>query len=207
VILAPVILASVILAIDISTATGSLALTRAGYLLEEFLLEAQTGYGEIIFAAIDGLLKRHAIAIQQVELIAVAQGPGTFTGVRMGLTLAQGLAEALSRPVCGISNLAALAHTGQGPRRAPVLDARRGQHYTAVYSAEGTLIEPERLQNLEDFHPGVSLLHQTGPLAAAIAALAQYAVPQDPSALDANYIRRTDAELNLTVRPPSSPRK
>ncbi len=195
-----------ILAIDISTPVGSLALTRSGHLLEEFTLEAQTGYGEIVFAAIDGLLKRHAMTVAQVERFAVAQGPGTFTGVRMGLTLVQGLAEALGRQVCGISNLAALAYTGVGPRRAPVLDARRGQYYTAVYDSEGNLLEPERLQSLEDFCPGVDLLYQTGPLAAAIAALAAQAVPQDPATLDANYIRRTDAELNLTVRPLSSPR-
>lgn len=196
-----------ILAIDITTPIGSLALTQSGRLLEEFRLETQTGYGEIVFAALDGLLKRHSATVRDIDLFAVARGPGTFTGVRMGLTLAQGLAEALSRPVCGISNLAALAHTGHGPRRAPVLDARRGEYYTAIYSSDGTLLEPERLQALDTFHPGVSLLYQTSPLAAAIAALAQHAPPQDPASLDANYIRRTDAELNLTVRPPSLPRR
>lgn len=192
------------LAIDITTAQGSLALTRNGHLLEEFTLEAPTGYGEIIFAAIDGLLKRHSVTIQDVNLIAVATGPGTFTGVRMGLTLAQGLAEALNIPVCGVSNLKALAHTGTGPQRAPVLDARRGQHYTAVYSDSGEIITLERLQSLEEFSPGVPVLNQTGPLAAAIAAIAK--TPQDPADLDANYIRSSDAELNLTVRPPLPPR-
>ena len=193
------------LAIDITTASGSLALTSGGHLLEEFTLEAPTGYGEIIFAAIDGLLKRHSATIHNVDLIAVATGPGTFTGVRMGLTLAQGLAEALDIPVCGVSNLKALAHTGTGPQRAPVLDARRGQYYTAVYSESGQLIQPERLQTLEEFNPACPLLHQSGPLAAAIAALA--GTPEDPANLDANYIRGSDAELNLTVRPPSPPRK
>jgi tRNA threonylcarbamoyladenosine biosynthesis protein TsaB len=197
----------VTLAIDITTPIGSLALTRNGHLLEEFTLEAPTGFGEIIFAAIDGLLKRHSATIHDVSLIAVATGPGTFTGVRMGLTLAQGLAEALNIPVCGVSNLKALAHTGTGPERAPVLDARRGQHYTAIYNESGELIEPERLQTLEEFTPGVPVVHQSGPLAAAIAAIAAVAkTPQDPAALDANYIRRSDAELNLTVRPLSPPR-
>lgn len=195
------------LAIDITTPSGSLALTRNGHLLEEFTLEAPTGYGEIVFAAIDGLLKRHSMTIQDVHLIAVATGPGTFTGVRMGLTLAQGLAEALNIPVCGVSNLKALAHTGTGPQRAPVLDARRGQHYTAVYSESGEILIPERLQSLEDFTPGVAVLHQSGPLAAAIAVIADSArTLLDPADLDANYIRSSDAELNLTVRPPLPPR-
>ena len=196
-----------ILAIDISTSNGSLALTDHHRLLEEFPLQSTAGYGEIVFAAMESLLRRHSVSIKDIQTFAVAQGPGTFTGVRMGLTLAQGLAEALDKPVCAVSNLAALAFLGEGPRRAPVLDARRGKYYTAVYSDTGDLLEPERLRTLDRFCPGVPLLYQTGPLAAAIAALAAKAEPQDRALLEPNYLRRTDAELNLTVRPPSSPRK
>jgi len=192
-----------VLAVDITTAHGSLALAREGQLLEEFLLDAPAGYGEIIFTAIDGLLKRHGLTVADIDLFAAASGPGTFTGVRMGLTVVQGLAEALGKPVCGISNLRALANTGSGPLRRPVLDARRGEYYTAVYNSAGGLVEPERLQKLESLE---EFLQQTGPLAAAIAAIAPTELAQDPAVLEANYIRRSDAELNLTVRPPSPPR-
>ena len=192
----------IVLAIDITTAQGSLAVTRDGHLLEEFRLDAATGYGEIIFAAIDSLLKRHEITVTDIDLFAAASGPGTFTGVRMGLTLVQGLAEALDKPVVGVSNLEALAYTGAGSSRHPVLDARRGEFYTATYSAEGELLEPERLQSTKPENP----LEQTAPLAAAIATIATKRSPTDPALLDANYIRRSDAELNLIVRPPSQPR-
>lgn len=192
-----------ILAIDITTAHGSLALAQDGRLLEEFRLDAPTGYGEIIFAAIDSLLVRHGSKIADIDLFATASGPGTFTGVRMGITVVQGLGEALSKSVVGISNLAALAHTGSGPLRYPTLDARRGEFYTAVYSEAGELIEPESLSSVKPDNA----LEQSGPLAAAIASIAATRPQQDPAALDANYIRRSDAELNLTVRPPLLPRK
>ncbi len=191
-----------VLSVDITTAQGSLALVRDGHLLEEFRLDAPTGYGEIVFAALDGLLKRHSLTLDDVDLFAAASGPGTFTGVRMGLTLVQGLAEALGKPVVGVSNLEALAYTGSGDVRRPVLDARRGEFYTAAYNAEGHLLEPERLQAIKPEHA----LEQRSPLAAAVAFLAEKHLPQDPALLDANYIRRSDAELNLIVRPPSPPR-
>ncbi len=191
-----------ILAIDITTAHGSLALARDGRLLEEFRLDGPTGYGEVVFAAIDSLLVRRELTVADIDLFATAIGPGTFTGVRMGITVVQGLAEALSRPVVGVSNLQALAHTGAGPFRNPTLDARRGEFYTAVYASSGELIGPERLVSAKPD----DALEQTGPLAAAIASIAATRRPENPAALDANYIRRSDAELNLTVRPPLLPR-
>ena len=147
-------------------------------------------------------MKRHQLTATDVDLFAAASGPGTFTGVRMGLTLVQGLAEALDKPVVGVSNLEALAYTGASPVRHPVLDARRGEFYIATYNAEGDLLEPERLQATKPD----DALEQTGPLAAAVAAIAAKRAPTDPALLDANYIRRSDAELNLIVRPPSPPR-
>ena len=193
-----------VLAFDLTTARGSIALARDLRLLEEFPLAAPGGYGEIIFAALDHLLTRHSLALHEVDLLAVAAGPGTFTGVRIGLALVQGFAEALKKPVVGVSNLRALAYCGSGGVRYPVLDARRGEFYTAVYSAAGDLLEPEKLQTLTEF--GHEPLHQTGSLAAAIAAIAFTCQPVDPAALEPNYIRKSDAELNLIVRPPSSRR-
>ena len=193
-----------VLAFDLTTAQGSIALARDSQLLEEFPLSAPGGYGEIIFAALDSLLQRHSLALGDVGLFAVAVGPGTFTGVRIGLALVQGFAEALKKPVAGVSNLRALAYSGSGNVRYPVLDARRGEYYTAIYSAEGDLLEPEKLQTLSNF--GYEPLHQNGPLAAAIAAIALTCPPLDPAALEPNYIRKSDAELNLILRPLSSRR-
>ncbi len=204
-----------ILAIDVTTPHGSLALADGNGLLEEFQLEAPHGYGELLFAAIDGLLKRHETTIEEIALFAAASGPGTFTGVRIGIAAVQAFGEALARPVCGVSNLQAIAALADGPLRAVAVDARRGQFYTALYDAELNPVVPERLETLEAFRaalpPNAAVtIGQAQPLAAAIASIAgarlAAGVVTAPDALDANYIRRSDAELNLTVRPPSPPR-
>lgn len=204
-----------ILAIDVTTPHGSLALADSNGLLEEFPLEAPHGYGELLFAAIDGLLKRHGTAVEEIALFAAASGPGTFTGVRIGIAAVQGFGEALGRPVCGVSNLQAIAALGEGPLRAVAIDARRGEFYTALYDSELNPVLPERLQTLEAFRAYLPIvtavtIGQPGPLAAAIAAIARVhlaaGLVTPPDALDANYIRRSDAELNLNVRPPSPPR-
>src|SRR2546428_315180 len=75
------------------------------------------------------------MAIQDVDGFAGASGPGSFTGVRVGLTAVKGLAEATGRQVVGVSNLKALAWFGTRPLRAAVIDARRGVIYGAVYNS------------------------------------------------------------------------
>ncbi len=72
-----------------------------------------------------------------VDCFAAASGPGSFTGVRVGLACVKGLAEALGKPAVAVSNLRAIASFGTAPWRAVVLDARRGEIYGAVYDAAG----------------------------------------------------------------------
>ena len=189
-----------ILAVDTTGEHGSLALARGAELLEELPIEAPTGYAQVLYASLESLLARHAVKISEVDCFAAANGPGTFTGVRVGLACVKGLAEALGKPAVAVSNLAALAACGQAPLRAPLIDARRGEYYAAVYDAAGALIIPEQVVKLPDFErlvpPGVEFLSDTRPLAAAVARLARTQPWQDPAALDANYVRRSDAELS-----------
>jgi tRNA threonylcarbamoyladenosine biosynthesis protein TsaB len=189
-----------ILAIDTTRATGSLALTRDGVLLEEVTMAAPDGFSSVLFPEIEGLLKRHGISLADIDCFATAAGPGTFTGVRIGITVAKGLAESTGRPVCAVSNLEALAELGTGPLRAVTIDARRGDIYCAVYGPDGEVIVPERVTTPEQFRSTlptgeIEFVNYEGPLAAAIARVAQKAEWVDPIAIDANYIRRTDAEL------------
>jgi tRNA threonylcarbamoyladenosine biosynthesis protein TsaB len=171
-------------------------------------------------------LNRHELKPCDIGCFAAALGPGSFTGVRVGLACIKGLAESCKKRAAGVSNLEALAWFGSAPLRAPVLDARRGEVYGAVYDSEGRLVAPEVVapfgewlkglpdDHLElvfqDFTPFQSLLTGTRfegvPVVTAPAALARaiariaYArllrgETQDPAALDANYVRRSDAEL------------
>jgi tRNA threonylcarbamoyladenosine biosynthesis protein TsaB len=215
-----------ILALDTTRERGGVALLRGGAVVEELGLESPTGFAHIIYGHLRELLDRHRVAVADVDCFAAASGPGSFTGVRVGLACVKGLAEAVGRPAVGISNLQALAAFGAGPLRAAVLDARRGEIYGAVYDAAGRLVSPEVVAKLdswirslpagelefvtEDTVPVPAALAGTpfaearvtaapGALAAAIGRIAYARLiageASDPAALDANYVRRSDAEL------------
>jgi tRNA threonylcarbamoyladenosine biosynthesis protein TsaB len=190
---------ALILAIDTTTEHGSLYLEGA-----EAEMHAPLGFSGILFAEIDRLLKRCNIRPDQIDCFAAAVGPGTFTGVRVGMTCAMGLAEALGKPICGVSNLEALAEFGTSSMRAVTIDARRGDIYAAVYGREGMIVVPERVCTPEEFQaslPGgeIEWIKFDGPLAGAIAKVAARKPWIRPEQMEANYLRRTDAELNLKV--------
>ena len=215
-----------ILAIDTTHECGSLALARGGELVEEVLLHAPEGFAHVIYEHVARLLDGHGVKPAMVDCFAAASGPGSFTGVRVGLACIKGLAEALGKPAVAVSNLEALASFGSAPLRAVVLDARRGEVYGAVYDDTGRLAAPEVVTTFPawlatlpegdvefvstDFTPYRAALDGTrfedarittapAALAAAVAriALARFLSGQasDPAALDANYVRRSDAEL------------
>ena len=132
-----------ILAIDTTAQFGSLALFSAPESVDELLLHAPEGFGHILYQQIDRILKRNQLTIGNIDVFAVASGPGSFTGVRIGLAAAKGLSEATGKPLIVASNLKALAILGSAPLRASILDARRGEIYGAVYDAELNLVQPE----------------------------------------------------------------
>jgi tRNA threonylcarbamoyladenosine biosynthesis protein TsaB len=219
-----------ILAVDTTHEFGSLALLRGERTVEEVEVHSPSGFGHVIYGHLSALLERSAVRLESINCFAAASGPGSFTGVRVGLACVKGLSAALGKPAVAVSNLQALATFGNAPLRAVVLDARRGEIYGAVYDAKGRLISPEVVTKLEDWlaavaasfpkselefvstdltpfgeslaaagFAGALLIAAPRALAAAIAriALARFLRGQacDPAALDANYVRRSDAEL------------
>ena len=99
-----------ILAIDTTSQLGSIAITDSERVLEEVLLPSGDGYDHVLFGEIQSLLARNNLKLADIDGFASASGPGTFTGVRVGLTAAKGLAEAMSRKVAAVSNLKAMAN-------------------------------------------------------------------------------------------------
>src|SRR5579863_2249112 len=126
-----------LLSVDTTHEFGSIALLESAELVEEVTLHSPSGFGHVLFEYLRGLLDRHGRRIEDVACFAAASGPGSFTGVRIGLACVKGLAEALGRKVVPVSNLEVLARFGAAPQRAVVLDARRGEIYGAVYDAAG----------------------------------------------------------------------
>ncbi len=215
-----------ILAVDTTHEFGSLALLEGAEVVEEVLLHSPEGFGQILFGRLAELLERRGRTIQEMDCFAATSGPGSFTGVRIGLACVKGFAEAVGKPVAAVSNLEALATFGTGPLRAVVMDARRGEVYGAVYNQHGEAILPETvmpftawLRSLPkgeiefvstDFSPFAAALAgtrferagiATAPraLASAVGRIACLRLragrAADPAAIDANYVRRSDAEL------------
>ena len=89
-----------ILSIDTTSEFGSLALLRDGELVEETELHSTEGFGHILFTGIERLLARHGWKVSDIDCFASTAGPGSFTGIRVGLAAVKGLGEAL-RKTCG----------------------------------------------------------------------------------------------------------
>jgi tRNA threonylcarbamoyladenosine biosynthesis protein TsaB len=143
-----------ILAVDTTGNPGSIALVAedsgsAYQVIEEVQLDSPEGFGQVLFGEIDALLARAGAGVRDLAAFASASGPGSFTGVRIGLAAAKGLGEATGRPVIAVSNLQALAFYGSALLRAVVMDARRGEVYGAVYNSDLELVEDEVVSRLD----------------------------------------------------------
>ncbi len=217
------------LAIDTSGEFGSIALLDDAEVVDEVLLHEPAGFGGVIFDRIGDLLARNGRKLDDVDVLAAASGPGSFTGVRIGLAAVKGLGEVQGKPVAAVSTLEAVGEFSQHPLRAVVLDARRGEVYAALFDdggpgiAESVMPFPSFLAQLgsvagarefewvsTDFEPFADALagtpFATMPVARAPRALASAIgriafqraadgkVP-DAALAEANYVRRSDAEL------------
>ncbi|HXB53597.1 MAG TPA: tRNA (adenosine(37)-N6)-threonylcarbamoyltransferase complex dimerization subunit type 1 TsaB [Vicinamibacteria bacterium] len=142
-----------ILAVDTSTPWGSVALREGTKTRGEVRLQGGEGHSRWLLPAIDSLLGGLGLAASDVEAYAVATGPGSFTGLRVGISTIQGLALASPRPCLGLSTLdalAALVTEGVDPRLA-MMDAGRGEVYAALYEASGPLRGERRVGAVEAF--------------------------------------------------------
>jgi len=137
-----------ILALDCSTLTLSLALLRAdGSVVEHRLVKPPIRQSEALPGEVDALLKAHGHSLADVTGFVCGLGPGSFTGLRIGLATAKGLAYALKKPIVGASSLAALAL--EGPEHVTLISTavvKKGELYVGTYKREGkgvTALAPE----------------------------------------------------------------
>lgn len=133
-----------ILALDTSANVASAAVTEDDRLICESILNHKKTHSEKIMPMIDELLKSSELDISDIDLFAVANGPGSFTGLRIGVSTIKALAHATGKPTLGVSTLEGLAYNlfGANGIISPIMDARRQQVYNAVYRWEnGILIE------------------------------------------------------------------
>ena len=124
-----------LLGIDTSTFFGSIALTESDKVIAEQNINLKTTHSERLLPGINRLLQETGLTLKQVNAIASTVGPGSFTGLRIGLSTAKAMAVAADKPLVGISTLDVLAAGAFACQRliCTVLDARRGELYTALY--------------------------------------------------------------------------
>ncbi len=156
-----------ILAFETSAKAGSAALWQDGKLLGESYQNTGLTHSQTLLSMAESLLSSCGYTPQQVQAVAVAAGPGSFTGVRIGVAAAKGFAWGAELPCCGVSTLEAMAENlgiYEG-YVAAVMDARRNQVYNALFQAKaGTLtrITGDRAIALTDLAPELEKLQ--GPV-------------------------------------------
>lgn len=137
-----------ILAIDTATLVSGVAIVENNKLLAEITLQTKLTHSEVLMPHIQQAMSMAKVSREQLEAVAVSIGPGSFTGLRIGLATAKTLAYALNIPIVGVSTLEALAYNCQVIDNyiVPTLDAQKGNVYAAQYlgQADGLqeIIEP-----------------------------------------------------------------
>lgn len=148
----------IILGIDTSAVTASAAVLKDGKIVSECYLDAGLTHSQTLMELIDAVLRLAGVGTEDIDAYAVAHGPGSFTGVRIGVSAVKGLSFPRGTPCYGISTLEALACCADSDDCVicPVMDARCQQVYTAQFKkANGELIrlapdEPLALEELSD---------------------------------------------------------
>ena len=146
-----------ILAVDTTTPHGSVALLENLKLLAEVNCVSSLTHSERLLPAVDLILLERGLTIQEVDAFAVAAGPGSFTGIRIGLSTIKSFALASGKPIAPVSTLKALALKLKLPQNrllCPLLDARKGEVYAALFEVrKGQLTEvvPQSVYSPDQF--------------------------------------------------------
>jgi len=224
----------ILLAIDTSGKDGSIALARVAEedsarrangveieILEQIPLQGGTFSAQLV-PQISGLLVKHGLGKSDLGAFAVASGPGSFTGLRVGLAAIKALAEVLGKPIAAVSRLEAIARAGKTRGRVlAALDAGRNEFYVGEYEVSQSLrMVHEKLVSQEEFlrearavkvvspdltvadtarRAGLDVVEVARPGSDAIARIGWERISRgetiSPEDLEANYIRRSDAEI------------
>jgi len=186
-----------LLAVDTATESCGVAIIADGCIQAELSLYLGGTHTKYILKAIDAVLGLSEVGLFDIDAFAVTRGPGSFTGLRIGISTMKGLAFSTGKPIVGVSSLDVLAHQagGESALVCPMIDARRNEIYWCVYRRKGDALT--RLRD-EQVGPIDSLAGQIGDscmfignaaptYASQLPRLVKYAI-QWPSAID-NAIR------------------
>ena len=190
------------LAIDTAAPRLQLALLRADGGVDVSIDDIATGHAELIFGRIATLLARNGVGYPDLARVVVTSGPGSFTGLRIGLSAARGIALARNIPAIGVPSLLALSLSASGASTV-LLDARRDEAYFQMFAGPGQPISKADIVPMviaqAAIVPGTTLL--SSPFV-DIALVARYGALADPLAHKAepDYVRDADAKPQSAAR-------
>ncbi|MCI8554532.1 MAG: tRNA (adenosine(37)-N6)-threonylcarbamoyltransferase complex dimerization subunit type 1 TsaB [Clostridiales bacterium] len=129
-----------ILALDTSAGPASCAVSEEGQIVASAAVNVRLTHSQTLMPMVEGMLKNAGLTLEDIDLMAVSVGPGSFTGIRIGVSALKGLAFPRTTPCAGVSTLAAIARNLEGTAIGeesivcPVMDARCCQVYTALFA-------------------------------------------------------------------------
>lgn len=165
-----------ILGIDSSGMVASAAVTADNTLVAEFTVNNKQTHSQTLLPMIDQVIQMSGIALQEMDAIAIAAGPGSFTGLRIGASTAKGLGLALDKPIVSVPTLEGMAYrlAGSDGLICPMMDARRNQVYTGIYRVSADKLDVvadqkavdvrEILQELAEYQEAVIFLGDGVPV-------------------------------------------
>lgn len=157
-----------ILALDSTAVAASVALCDDEKMLADYTVNLGNTHSETLLPMMEAVMKAAHITVSDIDLFAVSAGPGSFTGVRIGVATVKGLAFGKDKPCIGVSTLEALAYNliGFEGIACPVMNARRSQVYTALFEVNGTAelrrLTPDRAISIAELE--AELLTQIRPV-------------------------------------------
>jgi tRNA threonylcarbamoyladenosine biosynthesis protein TsaB len=165
---------AVILAIETATRAGSVAVSRGEEILSCVRGDASSSHSTDLIENIDRVLREADLQLSNVDLFAAAIGPGSFTGLRIGIATVKSLAVSMNKKCIGVSTLASVAHAaGESERTVALLPAGRGEVFAQIFSVADDDVTPLAWR---EYHAGRIL---------------------EPANLRANYVRPSDAEMKV----------
>ncbi len=140
-----------ILAMDTSSINATICILDENKIIGEYTVSNDRAHSQIIMPMLNDLLNNCSMTIKDIDVFAVVIGPGSFTGLRIGMAAMKTLAQSLSKPIIGASSLDEIAESFYATNKivCPILDARRNEVYNSMY-LNGEKIVPERVVDLDE---------------------------------------------------------
>jgi len=198
------------LALDTSGTSASTAIVNEYIIMAEFSVtlaslkgEGRKTHSETIMPMINQLFEVSGVTLDSIDRIACTCGPGSFTGLRIGASIAKGLAFATSKPLIAVPTLDAMAYNIECEFAVPMMDARRGQVYSAIYQngqrvSDYMALSKEELFNMVDSTKTAFV--ESAVRASAVGAIAQNMPDAHEADFTLMYIRKPQAEREREER-------